>query len=163
MLHRHERVEILCHNAHVHEDAERGFGRRRRIDVWWGGLQANGGLMMLLAYLLQTSREWQGTEMHVKLVVGSEAAAEGARRNLEGVLGRMRITAETHVMIDAGRSFPEVLRESSRDADLVLLGVAEPGEDFSEYYGRLHLLAEGLPTVAFVLAAQDLDFSAVLL
>ena len=97
-------------------DSERGFGAGDVIDVWWGGLQANGGLMMLLAYLLQTSGEWQGAEMHVKLVVGSEAAAEGARRNLEGVLGRMRITAETHVMIDAGRSFPEVLRESSRDA-----------------------------------------------
>jgi len=33
----------------------RDFGDRLRIDLWWGGLHYNGGLMLLLAYLRTTA------------------------------------------------------------------------------------------------------------
>jgi solute carrier family 12 (sodium/potassium/chloride transporter), member 2 len=147
----------------VRDDPERGFGDRKRIDVWWGGLQANGGLMMLLAYLLRTSGDWQGASVNVNLVVPTEAAAEGARGNLEAILGQTRTGAEPHVMVANGRPFPLILRETSADADLIFLGMAEPRDDFVDYYQRMHASVLGLPTVAFVLAAQDLDFSDVLL
>ena len=50
MLHERRRNVVV-----LRYDPVRGFGDRRRIDIWWGGLQRNGGLMMLLAYLLRTS------------------------------------------------------------------------------------------------------------
>ncbi|MDQ3557530.1 MAG: Na-K-Cl cotransporter, partial [Gemmatimonadota bacterium] len=131
--------------------------------VWWGGLQSNGGLMMLLAYLLRTSDEWRGAEMNVKLVVPNEAAAAGAGANLERMIGGLRIGATPQVLVADGRPFPLILRESSANADLIFLGLAEPGDDFAEYYGRLHATVLGLPTVAFVLAAQDVDFAKVLM
>jgi hypothetical protein len=56
-----------------------------------------------------------------------------------------------------------MLRESSAGADLILLGMAEPGDDFAAYYAHLQEITEGLPTTAFVLAAQDVEFSKVLL
>ena len=37
----------------VRDDEERGYGDRKLIDLWWGGLQANGALMLILAYLLR--------------------------------------------------------------------------------------------------------------
>ncbi|CAN5896275.1 Na-K-Cl cotransporter [soil metagenome] len=147
----------------VRDDPDRGFGEMRRIDVWWGGLQANGGLMMMLAYLLRTSGDWSGTRVNVNLVVANETAAAGARSNLEAILARSRIGAEANILIADGRPFPLILRETSADADLIFLGVAEPGEDFAEYYQRLHATVLGLPAVAFVLAAQEIDFSEVLL
>ncbi|MCA1789499.1 MAG: hypothetical protein LC667_06480, partial [Thioalkalivibrio sp.] len=39
----------------MNEREDRPFGDKKRIDVWWGGLKGNGGLMMILAYLLGTS------------------------------------------------------------------------------------------------------------
>ncbi|HSJ23595.1 MAG TPA: amino acid permease [Longimicrobiales bacterium] len=147
----------------IRDDPDTGFGEKRRIDVWWGGLQSNGGLMMLLAYLLRTSGDWQGADVNVNLVVASEAAAAGARSNLESILARTRIGATAHVLVADGRPFPLILRETSIDADLIFLGMAEPEEDFVDYYGRMHAMVLGLPSVAFVLAAQDLDFSDVLL
>jgi solute carrier family 12 (sodium/potassium/chloride transporter), member 2 len=147
----------------VRDDPERGFGEHSRIDIWWGGLQANGGLMMLLAYLLRTSGDWHGARVHVNLIVPTEAAAAGARANLEGILQRTRTGAEPHIHIANGRPFPLILRETSADADLILLGMAEPSDDFVDYYQRMHAMVLGLPAVAFVLAAQELDFSEVLL
>ncbi len=149
----------------LRHDDERGFGERKRIDVWWGGLQKNGGLMMLLGYLLRTSRAWRSAELHVKLVVGDQRAADSARANLEAIVRSLRIGARTEVLVGSRSEFPEILRRSSADADLVLLGLAPPGavDDFPGYYGRLQEITAGLPTTAFVLASEELDFAEVLL
>jgi solute carrier family 12 (sodium/potassium/chloride transporter), member 2 len=147
----------------VRDDPERGFGERQRIDVWWGGLQANGGLMMLLGYLLRTSADWHRATVRVNLVVASETAAPAARANLESILARTRTGATSNVIVAAGRPFPLILRQESAAADLILLGVARPDDNFAEYYQRMHAMVLGLPTTLFVLAAQELDFSDVLL
>jgi solute carrier family 12 (sodium/potassium/chloride transporter), member 2 len=147
----------------VRDDPERGFGAKRRIDVWWGGLQANGGLMMILAYLLTRNVDWAEAEVHVKLVVPTADAASSARSNLESIIGNLRIGATAHVLIANGREFPQILRDSSADADLIFLGVAQPDEHFVANYQRMHALVLGLPTSVFVLAGQDLKFSEILL
>jgi solute carrier family 12 sodium/potassium/chloride transporter 2 len=146
----------------LRHDPQRGFGDRRRIDVWWGGLQKNGGLMILLAYLLRTSVDWGPAHVRLKLVVDNEDAAEAARRNLAELIRDLRIGASSEVLVSKGRPFPEILRESSAQADLIFLGMAPPGDDFTEYYARTVALADGLPSTAFVLAAEDLEFAEVL-
>lgn len=145
-------------------DNEQGYGRRERIDVWWGGLQRNGGLMMILAYLLRISARWAGSEINLKLVVQNEHAAESAQVNLEARVSGLRIGARPHVIVSDGRPFEEILVESSADADLVFLGIAAPRRDggFPEYYARLQELATPLPAVVFTLAAQDLPFADLL-
>ena len=62
----------------LHHNEEKRFGQRERIDVWWGGLKGNGGLMLTLAYLLQTSVPWRGADVRVKMLVPSPEAAAGA-------------------------------------------------------------------------------------
>ena len=157
-FHRARRNVVVLH----HSD-ERGFGARRTIDVWWGGLQSNGGLMMLLAYLIQTSLAWREADVRVKIVVPSEAAAADARRNLSALVSGTRIGASTHVLVAGGRPFDAVLHASSADADLVLMGMAEPSGDFAAYYEGLLRRVKGLPTTAFVLAAEPVAFGEMLL
>lgn len=149
----------------IRDPTDIGFGRRRRIDVWWGGLQANGGLMLVLAYLLRTNPHWQEAEVRLKLAARDEAQAREARESLSRLVVDLRI-GEIHVeVIPAnGRSFPEVLKETSARADIVFLGMAAPrqGEDFRVYYDRLQEMSSGLPPTAFVLATGTLEFSEVL-
>ena len=145
----------------VHADGT-DFGKRERIDVWWGGMQQNGGLMLLLAYLLRSSVEWSDARIRVKLVVPERTARERAQQNLKGLLDETRVDAEGEVLLSGGRPFKEVLTRSSRGADLVVLGMAEPGSNFTTYYDRLHHLADGMPTTLFVLAAEDLPFKQIL-
>lgn len=144
---------------------EKDFGERRRIDVWWGGLQKNGGLMMLLSYLLRTSIEWGEARVCVKLMVPGQGAAEAAGANLRSIISGLRIGAEAEVLVGPRERFPEVLKQASSDADLVFLGLADPSrlEDFTAYYERLQRITDGLPTTAFVLASEDMDFAEVLL
>jgi len=152
--------------AILRENSDLGFGQRRRIDVWWGGLHANGSLMLLLAYLLRTGSRWRGATICLKLVVPNETAAQAARSNLESLTQQLRIGAMSQVLVSDGRPFREILHESSRSADLVCLGMATPNhhkdKDFSDYYKGLQEMASGLPTTVFVLAASDFAFEEVL-
>jgi amino acid transporter len=134
----------------------------RRLDVWWGGLQSNGGLMLILAYLLRTSWQWREAEICLKLVVPDGEAAQAARSNLEGLTKSLRIGATSQVIVANGRSFDEILNSSSESADLVFLGLATPHDNFSQYYASLHARTANLPTTIFVLASEDLAFAELL-
>ncbi|MGA7305113.1 MAG: Na-K-Cl cotransporter, partial [Rhodothermales bacterium] len=142
---------------------DRQFGSHRLIDVWWGGLKGNGGLMLILSYLLRTSIEWRGAVVRIKMVVPNESAAPAALENLKAIIRQSRTDAIPEVIVAEGRSFWEILRGSSRVADLVFLGLAEPGPEFPKYYESLMERTSGLPTTLFVLAAEDLAFREVLL
>jgi hypothetical protein len=148
----------------VRDDEERGFGNRKRIDLWWGGLQANGALMLILAYLLQSSLLWRDAQVRLKMVVPNEEAAREARKNLAAMAERTRTGAEPHVLAANGRPFFDILQESSSDADLVFMGIAQPeAGGFEKYYAELRERTEGLPSTVFVLAAEEIAFREVLL
>jgi hypothetical protein len=156
-IHRARRNTVI-----LAENTERGFGERRRIDVWWGGLQDNGGLMLTLAYLLRTSAPWRQAEVRLKLVVPDEAAAESARENLERMVRSLRVGARSEVLV-ADKPFSITLRESSGDADLIFLGIARPGAGFRASYETVQAWTADLPTTVMVLAGEGLEFSRLLL
>lgn len=160
MLHRSRRSVLV-----LHDNPDRGFGNRRQIDVWWRGLHANGSLMLLLAYLIQTESQWRDANISLKLVVPNESAAQSVRTNLGQMTEQFRIQATINVIVDADRPFRDILHASSRYADLVFLGIARPQADvdhFSEHYSNLQDLVVGLPTTILVLAAADFAFNEVL-
>ncbi|MDX1578733.1 MAG: Na-K-Cl cotransporter [Gemmatimonadota bacterium] len=149
-------------NVVLIRDDGRGFSARRRIDVWWGGLRGNGGLMMILAYLIQSSLQWRGVEVRVKMAVSHEDAARDTMANLRALIGEMRTGATPEVLVLGDRPFDEVLRESSASADLVLLGMADPDDDFASYYTSLRERTADLPTTMFVLSAEEVGHGEVL-
>jgi solute carrier family 12 (sodium/potassium/chloride transporter), member 2 len=159
-FHRKDRNVVI-----IRDPMHAGFGERKVIDVWWGGLKANGGLMLVLAYLLRTNVEWVAAEVRLKLVVKTREAAKVARREMEALLADLRIGAvRLDILVAGDRAFPDILRMASADADIVFLGMADPDsvDDFRAYYDRLQEMSQGLPATAFVLATETLEFAEVL-
>ena len=145
-----------------HENQQQGFGFRRIIDVWWGGMQSNGSLMLLLAYLLRTDINWRNAKIYLKLVVPDQAAAAAAKDNLDDLSKKLRIDVIPSVIVAENRSFDEILKQSSRNSDLIFLGMAQPSENFTEYYERLQSRVMDLPSTVFVLAAPEFAIGDVL-
>ena len=139
------------------------FRNRQNIDLWWGGLKGNGGLMMIVAYLLQSSRSWWGSEVTIKMMVPNEQAAADARANLNSMIKRLRTGAKTEIIVAGGRSFNQVLHESSAGSDLIMMGMAEPDENFNEYYATIQERLKGLPTTLMVLAGEEISYGDVLM
>ncbi|MEX2590378.1 MAG: hypothetical protein WD334_09235, partial [Chitinophagales bacterium] len=143
---------------------ENYFGKRKKIDVWWGGLKGNGGLMIILAYLLKSNNDWWNAELTVKMVVPNDAAAEGAEKNLSEIIREMRTGARAEVIISDGTPFNDILHKSSEDSDLIFLGLKEPeaDEDYSKYYSAVQKRVADMPSTILVLASEDVAFGRVL-
>jgi amino acid transporter len=127
-------------------------GRSRTVDVWWGGLQRNGDLMLLLAYLLTRNPEWRDARIRVLSVASNELMKTATERQLARLIPLIRIEAEVSVIVKPPEeSVREAIHAESRDADLVLLGLATPaaGEE-AAYAARLCELVEGLPNFFLV-------------
>ncbi len=146
-----------------HSAGENVFGDREQIHIWWGGLKGNGGLMLILAYLLQGSIPWSQAQVHVKIMVDDPAAKEDIRENLLDITSTIRIGARVDVIVSEGRDFSTVLHESSNDADLILMGMAEPGEHFHDYFKSQQEMIADLPTTVLVLAGEEISFGEVLI
>jgi amino acid transporter len=148
----------LDHNLlFLSHDDERGFGGKRRIDIWWGGLERNGALMLLLAYFLKSSAGWASAELRVNVIVQEADQREEVGARLAGVLRRSRIKGVPNVLLGGrdGATIGRMMAEVSRDADLTMLGLRPPGsEGGAEFVARVRELTAGLGTALLVRASS---------
>jgi amino acid transporter len=127
----------------------------RRIDVWWGGLEHNGDMLLLFAHLLSLNPDWNRSRISVKSVASEHHPAARSEARLARLLERSRIDAEAEIIEpEAGASVVDVIHSRSEDADLVLMGLRRPEATDEEAYAvRLADLVGNLPTVILVHAA----------
>ncbi len=147
----------------VRAQGENPFGRRRYIDVWWQGMRGNGSLMVTLGHLLVTSLDWRGAKLRVRMIVPEESGAADATQNLSDLITSTRIEAEVDAIVDS-RPPLEVINEASANASLTLIGLPAPIDD-ETFAGHLRQILDNtadLPAVAYVLAAEDVEFDMLL-
>lgn len=127
-------------------------GIERAIHVWWGGLQRNGDLMLLLAYLLRQNGEWRNSRIKIMSVASSELARSQTERNLARLIPEIRIQADIRVLIrEKDKSIVQMIHEQSKGAEVVIFGLATPQEGKeTDYVDRLEELAGDFPVVFFV-------------
>jgi potassium/chloride transporter 4/5/6 len=126
--------------------------RPERIDVWWGGRQNNGDMLVLFAYLVSLNREWRRAEICIRSIATSEMMQEHTQKSLERILEENRIAARIEITPwDADANVQTLIQEQSKDADLVFLGLSEPEEGGETRYAqRLKSLIGDLPAAVFV-------------
>jgi amino acid transporter len=129
-----------------------GPSRRETIDVWWGGLQNNGDLMLLLAHLLNLNPAWRQARIKIRSIVGSDDEREPMRQKLADLITEVRIEAAADVLVKGdNQTFTDVMHQAGHAADVTFLGLMIPGPgDELSYAKRLVTLAEGFQTVIFV-------------
>jgi amino acid transporter len=125
---------------------------RGRIDIWWRGLQHNGDLMLLLAYLLNLNPGWTSARLSLRTIVDGEDERKEMQEKLHDMISEVRIQAESDVVVlPEGKPHERIMHEASEQADVVFLGlrIPAPGQE-QEYARRLIKLASGFSTAVFV-------------
>jgi potassium/chloride transporter 4/5/6 len=127
-------------------------GVERKIHVWWGGMQRNGDLMLLLSYLLTRNPEWHEAGIEVMSLASNELMKAQTEKYLNKLIPEIRIEARPRVILKPeDKSVHELIQQESADAEVVFFGLAVPDKgDEEEYAHRLQELAGELPTVFFV-------------
>ena len=130
----------------------RRAGVERRVMIWWGGLQRNGDLMLLLTFLLTRNSSWRNAKVSIMSLATTELMQQKNEVFLRGLVDEIRMDADIQVLLkDPESKVADIIRHESRDAEVVMLGLATPerGQE-AEYARRQEALSEGLPNVFFV-------------
>lgn len=132
------------------------------IDIWWRGKNANGALMLSLAFLLQRDDRWRRHPLRVNMIVRSRSHEE-AQSLLDEFLSKARVDATTRIVEANDRPFEDVIAESSSDTAVTFLGLRGPAADetpeqYGAYFMALHDRLKTLSFPVFSLAAEDIDF-----
>jgi hypothetical protein len=136
---------------------------KKRIDLWWGGLQNNGDLMLLFSYLLTLNPRWEKAEIVLHSIVNSEKKKDEIGRNLNSLMPSLRLKAKTRVIVrEPGQSVEDIIKSRSGQSDMVVLGlmVPRPGNE-EQYADRLISLNRGLKSVIFVRNASPFQGSLI--
>ncbi len=124
----------------------------RKIDIWWGGQQNNGDLMLLLAYLLRINPEWEKATLTIRSIVGSTEEQTERLSALKKVVSQARIRAKIEVKVRiAERSTAIIMQQYSGESDVVFIGMGIPEiEQAEKYASTLDELSKNLKTTVFV-------------
>ncbi|NBC05030.1 MAG: amino acid permease [Bacteroidetes bacterium] len=123
----------------------------QRIDIWWGGRDNNGDLMLILGYMLKLNKEWEKAEINIHAVVNNSIEGDNLYKGIRESLDEDRIKASVDILINKkGRRFPDLLREKSAGADIVFLGLKETEKEKErQHIAKIKELAEIGKVVVF--------------
>ena len=130
--------------------AERGFGARLRVDVWWDAGAASSHFALAILRFVTSSDAWRRARVRFVVVDDGSYKSEAVVGILERLLAEARVDADVKVLPNARTARPreELIRQESSDADLVILGLADT--PLAGQPGRVHALdalIEALGTV----------------
>jgi len=148
----------------VHYDRERKLGTARKIQIWWGGLQHNGGLMLLLAYLITAHVRWAKASVEIVTVVNSEEERVTVRAAISKVIVSAHLDAQPCVILRENRSVRDIMAAQSKHVDLAIVGMRlpDPSEPAADFFERMNTLLSALPTTLLVHSARNFQGDPVL-
>lgn len=139
----------------------------KKIDIWWDDdSRKNSELMILLAHMLASNKEWKGAIIRLKSIVLEENGRAQRLAYFRDFLSKSRLTAESEIYVGpkGSDSLYNLASRFSTDADIVFfglkaMGVNESLEEFEDYYLKTQNLTKTLQHVAFVTNSDPSDLT----
>lgn len=140
--------------------------RRPEIHIWWGGLEGNGGLMLLLAFLLTSDQALRNARVQVLTVVDGDEQQLEAEAAIAQILAAARLRASTRVIRREGREIAAIMKLESAHVELAIIGFKPPAEVSEEtaasFFARMNRMLEVLPLTLLAFSARNFDSEPVL-
>lgn len=137
-------------------DQDKGFGDRKRIDIWWRGSNNNGQLALSMVRFLWLSEGWRNAEVRMLIVNYNNDQKKQIERKAKDILDSMRLRATIKVINNAieKRPFKEILHSESLNSDMTFLGIPEIADGKEkELVEGVNGLCQDIGTVVLVRAS----------
>ncbi len=139
-------------------DVNRGFGKRKTIDIWWRGSGNNGNLALNLVKFLWLSEGWK--DSHLRLMIENKINDE--RENIYNfareVLDNLRVNAEIVIINNEieKKPFYDLIRVDSGNSDITFLSIPdiETGQE-EKFMDETNKLCADLGTVVLIRASTQ--------
>jgi amino acid transporter len=140
--------------------------KERCIDIWWGQKGKNEGLILAFSHLLHTSPTWYQSKLILKSIIFSEQDLISTEKGLRTFVEQGRIDAEVEVILGESSDIFNVIKQKSKDADFVFLGLRPPSneestEEYSRYLRNIFEKTREMPPTAYVLSSEAIEFQRI--
>ncbi len=124
----------------------------KRIDIWWGGMENDGKLMILFAHLLKLNDYWDTFPIVLKSIASNEKEYEDRKKLLNDLKKLLRIDFQIEIYIKKeSEKINDIITESSKDSRLVFIGLGTPEKGKEKaFISHISDFLEGLPTTLLV-------------
>ena len=138
-------------------DDEKGFGDKKRIDIWWRGAGNNFSLAATLARFIISDDEWRDAEIRLLTIKDDLSNTRVLEYEAKRVLRTFRIDATVKIIDnqDGKRGRDDIFREESETADLSMFGIPPiDEEDPAGYIENINSLLNNVGTSLLINASS---------
>jgi len=134
------------------------FGLRNTIDIWWGGLEHNGVLMLTITNLLKSSARWSKAKIRLIMIVHTKEQQVDAQIQLKKIIKSSNLEgSELVILKNEDKTIIETITETSKMTNLTILGMRKPDIDDKLFISNNNKLAQNLNTVLFVKGSDEFN------
>ncbi len=153
-----KRLNELDYNSlFLNYDDEKGFGDKKRIDIWWRGGGNNFSLAATLARFIISDDEWRDAEIRLLTIKDKLSNTRVLEYEAKRVLRTFRIDATVKIIDNqnGNRGRDEIFREESETADLSMFGIPPiDEEDPAGYIENINSLLNNVGTTLLINASS---------
>jgi len=140
---------------HYNDDA--GFGKRKRIDLWWRGAGNNFSLALTLARFITSNDDWRNAEIRLLTIKDNLSSVRVLENEANRVLRTFRLDAVINIIdnTEGKKTIYEIFKEESQTADLSIFGIPPIDEkNAEEYINNKNILLKAVGTTLLVNASS---------
>ena len=146
-------IELDMNVLLIDYDKKRGFGKYKKIDIWWQGGSVNGNLALHFSKFLLNSEAWTNAQIRLLIVNNQSELTSSLYETSKSILDSLRIQAEIIVINNEieQKSFFDIIEKESLDSDLIFLGFPqlEEGKEV-EFVEKTNKLCQNIATVVLI-------------
>jgi amino acid transporter len=139
-------------------DTQKGFGKRKTIDIWWQGSGNNGNLALNLVKFLWLSEGWKESRLRLMIENRVNDDREQIYNYAREVLDTIRINAEIVIINNEieKKHFYDLVRIDSGNTDITFLSIPDikKGKE-NEFLDKMQQLCADLGSVVLIKASTQ--------
>jgi len=153
-----DKLGVLDYNVlYLDYDKEKGFGKHKRIDIWWREINEESDLSLQLARMLLASGDWSNANVRVLYLNADNSQKLIVEEAVQKRLEALRVDVEVEVVNNEleKKGFYEVVKVNSFEADLIVLNIPdiEKGAE-SNFIGRTNEFLDVMGTTLLLKASS---------
>lgn len=165
---RHYNIVIMNDDKNIMETPQ---AVNKEIHLWWDeSNSSNSDLMLVLAYMLMRNKSWKNKRISVKAMAADELEKKVKYQQFQTLCTEKRLPIEVEVYVSSPdlQSKLDLVKEFSKEADIVLMSLNPPpeaGSSIDEYVNYLRCLSQNMddfPSLVLVLSSDHTPLDVIL-
>ncbi|HEY9114076.1 MAG TPA: hypothetical protein VIN10_05210 [Bacteroidales bacterium] len=141
-------------------NAQKEFGEKRTIDIWWSGWGNNLTFAIFLLRHFTAEGDWKDSKIRLLVINNVQSTKENIDKSLQTILNNYRVNFEVKIINNASEKLSReaIISRESAQADLTFIGI--PDKEFhqlDEAYDEVLKLTKNLGTFFLINSSSNFE------